>query len=249
MGGLLLVVIMKKIIAAALAFGILILVAIYFSSSISSFLIKNQTPTDYRPTHCNQDGCIIPEVFSKLPKYPEDFKIDSVTLENETYFKQPEFYPTFEQNIFYYVNPPTDYLGFYGYGAFPSEGTYTRGQNQEVITPFLIYSSWYVIKYQGLKLNVLIDDSIKDYFDVTIDPDVVLLEPTFPVFENNWTQLVKMRVKIKNPPAGRYSIGVTVSPAPGNYSDLWYQKYGPKYTSGGFISLSQPIYKVTLNIQ
>jgi len=237
---------MKKSIAIAILAGISILLIFYFSSSISSFLIKDGST---RPGHCNENGCIYLEAFSKLPEYPQDLKVDAVTLENETYYKQPEFYPTFEENKFYYIDPPQNYLGFYGYGSFPSEGTYHRKSNEEITSTFLMYTSWYVIKYQGIKLDVVMDESIKKYFDVTIEPDVILLEPTYPVFEYNWTQKVTVKVKIKDPPQGQYSIGMIVSPAPGEYSQIWSEKHGLKYTSGGFFTLNQPIYKLDVRIE
>jgi len=214
------------------------LIILGFVATLSGYFL-----IDYRPKHCLDDKCIDPAVFSKLPKYPKD-------LNGDLNWKQPEFYPRFEEEgVKYYVNPPLNYLGFYGYGAFPSDVILDVGQNEQIVKTTNFYTSWFVVTYQGLKLIPIIPDNAKDYFEVSIEPENILLEPTFPVFEYNWTQKVTIKVNVKNPPKGEYTIGIGVSEPESRFSDIWFKKYGGRYIAGSIFDIGRPPYQMVLRIQ
>lgn len=224
---------------------IITLVILFFiSSNISGFFTLKE-PISYRPKHCIEDKCIDPIVFSKLPSYPKDFSKEINSP--ESFWKQPEFY-NFESSIEYYINPPVGYRGYYGFGAYPSERRVTMkaGDERETFTYF--HTSWFVNKYQGLKLNPVIDEEIKDYFDIEIEPEVILLEPTFPVFEYNWTQKIIIKIKAKDPPQGKYMIGVDASEPSLEYSQKWFEKYGNKYVEAGIFGVGRPFYQINVVI-
>lgn len=226
---------------------IILSVVIFFVA----FLVKNNqiTTVDNRPEHCMEDKCINSTVFSKLPPFPNNFSkaLSENTL--EVYYKQPEFYPTFEtKGLNYYVNPPGDYLGFYGYGTYPSSERITakQGDNKTLTTFFL--TSWYVVSYQGLKF-VLDNESLKEYFDIQIEPDTILLEPTYPVFEYNWTQKILIKIHVKdNALKGTYKIGINVESPPTDIENEWIERYRG-YTSGGMFSIGKPFYVANVIVE
>ena len=238
---------MKKVLVTGGIIVIVLTVSMLIVFNPSSYFLSSEN-TDYRPRHCTEKGCIDNKVFSNLPKYPKDFRIDAVTIENESYYKQPEAYPTFKDNLFYYINPPRDYLGFFGYGDYPAEAIFHRRPNEEINAVTLFHTSWYIITYQGLELVPVIDESIKEYFDVTITPENILLEPTFPVFEYNWTQLVRIKVKLKDPPPGEYEIGISVSNPSPEISQKWEKEYGKKYIAGSQFTVGKSIYRMLIRI-
>lgn len=219
----------------------------YFSykSGFFVFVGNNLFEKDYRPQHCINGKCVDSPVFSKLPIYPKDFSRELNSPESN--WKQPEFY-NFEQGIQYYINPPTDYLGYFGLGAYPSDRRLTAKAGDELITFTYFHTAWFVHTYQGVKLIAIMDEDIKEYFEVTIEPDIILLEPTFPLFEYNWTQKVFVKIKVKNPPEGKYLIGIDASEPPLEYSQKWFEKYGGRYTTGGIISIGRPPYQIEVNI-
>jgi len=225
----------------------ILIILLFLSPTITGFFTKEvgSEIIDYRPKHCLNDKCIDSFVFSKLPPYPKDFSKEINSP--ESFWKQPEFY-NFENGINYYINPPHNYLGYFGLGAYPSDRRIKLNAGGEVTTFTYFHTAWFVYTYQGVKLNVIMNENTKEYFEVTIEPDVILLEATFPLFEYNWTQKIFVKVKAKNPPKGKYLIGIDVSEPPLEYSQKWFEKYGGRYTRGGPISVGRPPYQIEVNI-
>ncbi len=235
-----------------LAFSTLILsILIFFINSgtnpgLTAFEIF-KTLIDSRPKHCIDDSCINSVVFSELPEFPNDFSGDKFSREDV--WRQPEFYPNFEtEGIKYYIDPPGGYLGTQGFGVYPAENRINAKTGDEIEVETFLYSAWFVVNYQGLKLVPFVDDSAKNYFDVEISPDTILLEPTFPLFTYNWTQKVKMKVKIKNPSTGSYKIGIDVVAPPKERENGWFDEFKGRYISAGVISVGNPMYALNINI-
>lgn len=212
--------------------------------SISGFLFK----TDYRPEYCEGNHCMNEIIFSELPTYPKDFS-ERVTLDTpEEFYKQPEFYPNWEeQGLPYYRNPPSHYLGFYGFGAYPSEDFVVLRDENEITQVTFFHTSWYVMNHQGMGLY-LRNESLKNYFDILIEPNIIVLGPTFPQFHYNWTQKIKITIVPKNPPKGEYILEIDAKKAPEEYSKIWSEKYGIRYSDVGMFSIGMPFYQLLVNV-
>ena len=125
---------------------ILVVVAIFiittYSQKITGQFVSTEESSSFRPKYCDDNGCIDDEVvFRELPPYPIDFREVDVMVENnrypiaedfsnelpdEVYFKQPEFYPTWEDQGVPYYTPlkpgySPGYVGVVGYGAYPGD--------------------------------------------------------------------------------------------------------------------------------
>ncbi|MFQ6020695.1 MAG: hypothetical protein ACE5J4_01580 [Candidatus Aenigmatarchaeota archaeon] len=222
---------MKRISILAL---LALLIIFLFSNTITGYFILE------RPQHCIEDKCIDQRTFSKLPPYPRDFSKNS---ERESDWKQPEYY-NFDDGIKYYISPPQGYIGIYGYGSTPTQENFINPK--EITTKIYFHTSWYVISYQGLQLIANYD---KNYFDVEVTPDIILLEPTYPYFEYNWTQEITIKVKLKNPPKGDYLIGIDVIQPPKEFKDKWSKEYGNRYVSAGSFRIGKPFYQMNIRIQ
>ncbi|MFH1106837.1 MAG: hypothetical protein V1787_02990 [Candidatus Micrarchaeota archaeon] len=223
-----------------------------------------------------------PEVFQKMPAFPKDFyamkllfelaKIQDINYFGEEYWKQPEFYPGFdEQGCQLYQYPPRDRWAAFGYGTYPSEVVVLAKRNDEFEATFFVYTSWLVQTYQGfgmkpmypssgtLKMNefpdrtrsVTVDPAeTQKYFRITgITPEDVLLEPAFPVFERDWTQKIKVKVKVTDAKPGKYLLGVDVGSPDPKKSDEWFWQYKLNYVSSGSQSIGQPWYTMFIEVQ
>ncbi|MFH0972121.1 MAG: hypothetical protein V1835_06165 [Candidatus Micrarchaeota archaeon] len=186
------------------------------------------------------------------------------------YWKQPEFYRGFDsQGVKMMANPPQGRWGAFGLGTYPGETVVLAPKQSEFETRFFIHTSWLVQTYQGMGLYSVFpksgslqstsypDDTkavqqdpetIKQYFDVTVTPDVVLLEPAFPIFKEGWTQMVTVKVRVKNPPSGKYLIGINSGSPPSGKATEWLWKYKTNYVGGGSSSIGVPWYTIFIQV-
>jgi len=219
-------------------------------------------------------------VYQNLPLFPKDFyEIDAlvelgrltdlVSLEDK-YWKQPEFYPTFESNIADIQNPNINRLYAFGYGAYPGDiGVDVKPGSDFTVATFF-YSSWLVETWQGMrmqefypvqtgvptqdlngtKFSVIQDpDVVKTYFNVSFEPSVFLLGPSSPIFDYNWTQKVLVHIKVSpDTPKGRYVIGVNPVAPPKEYSDRWLMKYRLKYTDASAGVVGRPFFQLVVDV-
>lgn len=221
-----------------------------------------------RPQLCDDSGCIPNEVFRQLPVYPQDLervKLDFMNERSETYkaflegkmgeeyWRQPEFYPTFRENMDKYTllsgkNIQFDYLAQCCYGAYPGDlvireyqGTNIRvGDTIQTVT--FIKAGWGVVKYQGFKLEETYPsyaklsnyyeinqnpEEVKNYFDVEVSPNIILLEPAYFVFYKGWTEKIILTIHVKEgTPPGQYVIGLRSNEIDFDTRYQWYLKYG-----------------------
>ena len=162
----------------------------------------------------------VPVYIEEIPPKPSDF--DSIISElrnetdicelSETYYIQPEFYgDSWEVGKQHYENHDYSRWLVHGYGAYPAHPKAVFSSNEvgeEVQICTLYRTGWGVETYQGLKL---IPEKSK-YFEVVINPDEFLLQPTFPHFDIGWVKKLNITVRIKQiPPIGTYSIVVDVA--------------------------------------
>lgn len=199
-------------------------------------------------------------------------KIQDINYFKEDYWKQPEFYRGFdEQGCSLYQYPPRDRWAAFGYGTYPSEVVVLSKRNDEFEATFFAYTSWLVQTYQGLGFRasypstgrlqnsefpdgtrtITVDpqETTKYFKVVSITPEDALLEPAFPVFENGWTQKVKVRVKVTDAKPGRYLVGVDIGAPSKEKSDEWFWKYKLNYVTSGSHSIGAPWYVMFIEVQ
>ena len=164
-------------------------------------------------------------------------------------------------------NYNTQYLGVKGYGAYPGDiiiqskedASVKPGMDLEMVT--YVHASWGVTKYQGMKLEIFYPESgisgfgiikvqqdsnkVKDYFNINIDPNILLIEPSWPLFYSGWTQKVKIKIHInEDTPAGSYLIGISPVDPPYDLQMKWLRQYKFGYTNAGGIGLDRPTYQI-----
>ena len=157
--------------------------------------------------------------FEAIPERPNDF--DAYTRDiwsgayndlceiNDGYWKQPEFYGSSWTNAFktFYDNPDYSKWGVYGQGNMPREISYSftnlkKGDEFELCSFF--HNGFGVWTYQGFQLIPIENE----YFDIEITPNQLTVSPTFPVFEDGWTQKIEIKLIAKTDvPIGNYVLG------------------------------------------
>lgn len=215
------------------------------------------------------------DMFKELPPLPQDFwevderfyrgEITDFVELNESYWKQPEFYPTFENNLDFIRSPRGGVIYAYGVGAYPGDMGVDVFPDVEFSVATFFYSSWLVETYQGMGFGVEFPsraeiptpdlqginftvtqnpEEAKKYFNVTFDPPLYVIGPSAPVFHENWTMKLKMNIIVKNEtPKGVYIIGVNAVAPPIEYSELWVKTY-PKYSDAGGFRIGRPSFQL-----
>ena len=232
-----------------------------------------------RPLHCQEGRCINPMVYEDLPAYPDkaEFQAISVMLKDnkikpidigKEFYKQPEFFPSHSRGISYEI-----YLYPGGRPAICCEGAYpgkaivpqaVPGESGQFSTFFLsppgathfrgaqfIYVFPQTFGAEG-KTYTQNPETVKNYFDVEITPNVFLFKPTYPKYQYDWNTQVIVNVKVKeNTPPGHYAIGVTLVAPPEEINYKWQLEYKLSYTptlTGGMFSTGSPPYTIVMNV-
>lgn len=235
-----------------------------------------------RPKYCVGATCIQPEVFESLPDYPADFgQIDLLIehakipiLENftggvadENYYKQPEFYPTWEsKGTEVFLSPTPGYFAMKGLGAYPGDIVIRPVKaGQDLITITFFHSAWGVIKWQGIGLEVIYPaegntemgrfsvtqdpSEVKNYFEVEVEPKNMLVEPSYPVFYPEWSQKVKINIHINEiTPPGKYLIGISVTNPSPELSEKWVKELRLRYTEGAIAGIGRASYQIFIEV-
>jgi hypothetical protein len=168
-------------------------------------------------------------VFLDLPEYPSNFDLMKRNFESNqvqdsnrltaNYYKQPEFYPSWKQCTTWFTNHDNTRWGVHGFGAYPAERdisviNMSTGNSFDTFTFFK--TSCGIETWQGLHISISHNTSL---FDVTVSPNEILLEPTYPKFYTNWTYFLNIRVTaLKKIPAGDYDLSMDIS-NPSKYND------------------------------
>lgn len=193
-------------------------------------------------------------IFESLPSFPEDFySVDSRVSSladlqgfkdiTENYYKQPEFYPTWESSGLGGFRSQQDRIGILGIGAYPSDTTISMERNSEINVTVFFHSSWLVQTYQGMSLDIINPDP--EYFNISLDRNELLIGPNYPKFDSKWAQKVTARIKsVAN--TGSYVIGINPSALPEEKSAEWAKKYQPYINFFG--GLDRPYVRIVVNI-
>jgi len=160
-------------------------------------------------------------IFSELPDKPDDFWLvqrevyeseypDLCNLD-ERYFRQPDFYPTWERNMKKYENIDYGRWTIQGYGAYPADQFYLMSHAPKGATFTLctfLHTAYSVETYQGMKLR----PTDSEYWDIEITPDQLLLPPTSPEFKPGWARKIEIKITAKKDvPAGNYRMGFNIA--------------------------------------
>lgn len=187
----------------------------------------------------------------KLPR-PEDFiqvkrdisKGIYYNLENlsKDYYYQPDFYPSYEPDG--KENHDYSRWGVHGYGAYPGEISYNiknfkKDQYIDVYT--FIKASENIETFQGIKFDFDLLHNESDQsnhsdstqlFDININPNTVMLSPTFPERSEynvdsriyDWVYKMKIVIAAKNDiPPGVYEFNLEALPPDNNIQELYYK--------------------------
>ena len=171
------------------------------------------------------------DYMQNIPPKPEDYEMIMRELGsgyinimglNSSYWLQPDFYPSWRHAEKFYSQHDYSRWGVGGYGAYPGnpEIIFNKKTVGTWIEDCTLFKTGYGIEtWQGVKLA----PENNEYFDVTLEPNELLLEPTFPVFSDNWVRIVKYRVSIiKEPPIGEYTIKVYQTKPSKEQSEIWF---------------------------
>jgi len=134
----------------------------------------------------------------------EDF---SYNYPDENYYKQPEFYADsfIEQGLQYYTTKDIRFAA--GAGPYPGDVVIKDiNKNEKVRVITYYHASWAIPKYQLIKLipeypnesrtrlgKFTIKqnpDEARECINITVEPETIFLEPTYPYFYPGWTQKV-----------------------------------------------------------
>lgn len=224
----------------------------------------------------------LPEnMFSLLPEFPKNFYsvrqlvrtgtiTDFGTL-GEEYWKQPEFFPNFEDiGLPILQNPPKDRWGAQGYMTYPADTLSMVRPGEQLDVYFFIKSSYLVETYQGIMFDYSFPSSAEvtsgelpeggtavqqdpeaaaSYFTVELEPNPFILEPNFPVFRPGGTIKVKATIRASpETPAGNYVVAFDTVKVPEEQEDLWIKQYLNRYVSGTMTKLSKPYHQAFLTV-
>lgn len=131
---------------------------------------------------------------------------------NESYYRNPEFYPGYA----IYKTKTHDYSrwGVHGYGAYPGEIGYLSDgikKDQSLNTCTYVHSAYNIETYQGLRI---IPTSVDQRLYVQIDPNEFVLYPTFPKINQElpWARKINITITAKEDlSTGIYNISFAVT--------------------------------------
>lgn len=185
-------------------------------------------------------------IFSDLPLPHKNFllikrnfydgQIKDFSKLSESVYKRPEFYPTWESSgIRWFTEHDYSRWGVRGWGIFPGLIDYSVRNIQtgdKLIFYTFLHSSWGIETWQGLRIIPVYNTTL---FDAKISPDIVLLEPTFPKFYNNWTYIIEYNVTAKSRiPQGTYTFSIRMDSPSVTTNELWAWDVLDKYTNNEY---------------
>jgi hypothetical protein len=223
----------------------------------------------------NRPDYLPPEVYQNLPAFPKDFYEIDILLTNakltylaplgEEYWKQPEFYPGWEEEgVKLHQNPEKGRYGVWGWGAYPADQGYSSLPGDDFTATTYFHSSWVIQSYQGMQMQAVFPEegyvngvqvsqdpvNTSKYFDISFDPEIFIVEPSFPIFGAEWAKRVQITVKISpGTPPGNYIIGVNPVAPPKQQDDEWRLQYRLKYASAGATGLTRPFFQILLEVR
>jgi len=242
---------------------------------VAEALERGETFEQDRPDYLPEN------MFSLLPEFPKDFYsvrqlVRTGTISDfgeleEEYWKQPEFFPNFEDiGLPILQNPPKDRWGAQGYMTYPADTLSMVRPGEQLDVYFFIKSSYLVETYQGIMFDHSFPSSAQvtggelpeggtavqqdpettaSYFTVEITPNPFILEPNFPVFRPKGTVRMKATITASpETPPGNYVVAFDTIEVPEEQESLWIKQYLNRYVSGTMTKLSKPYHQAFLTV-
>lgn len=208
---------MKKTITSGIAVGV---VAILFIAGFLAFSNRLANASiDY---------------FQNIPNKPNNFEVikrdfglgeyPDICQLSEEYYLQPDFYDLFSLNFEkFYTNHDYKRLKKAGYGFAPRiTGTIWKSMQKEDVVCSILMTAPGVEAWQGIKLV----PSYNEYFDVKVNPSIILLPPTFPDYSVDWAKKISYTITPKKGfiPEGEYNITIKIHNPPPDVSEHFHQQ-------------------------
>ncbi len=207
----------------------------------------------------------VKEAFAELPAMPEDFgekmhSMDSGLFNSialgleEEYYKQPEFLPLFEEiGLRYWQSPDLRRWGKEGFGIYPSERAHKIKPGGELYVTVFVHSAYGIESFQGLRLYSFFpcDKNAERFFSIEIEPENMLVGPTYPIVNRDWMHKVVIKIKAsEEAEPGRYLIGFNAASPAAEQDNEWREEHGSMYVSGGgMFSISRPRLSIRLIVE
>lgn len=176
-----------------------------------------------------------PATFELVKRNFYDSQIDDFSRIETDIWKRPEFYPTWERTgVADYNDHDSSRWTVYGYGFFPGVQSWTANMQEgdTLVYYCFLHSSWGVETWQGMKLVSIHNETL---FDVAITPNEFYLEPTYPVFYEDWTRMIKFTVTAKvDIPEGMYSLTVDILEPSESKTEEWSWEILDKFSEGKY---------------
>lgn len=232
----------------------------------------NQQRPDYLPGAMFQELPPFPKDFYQMRVLVHYGRITDLSKIGPEYWMQPEWYPDFEKiGVPLLQNPPKDRWAAVGYGIYPGDAVVTTSSGESVTLYTYLRSSYLVETYQGMQLVPIYPDSgtietgyefpdgtktvnqnpesVKNYFDVSFEPNLFVLEPSFPIFKDGYIKRIVTKIDVApNTPPGKYIIGIDIVSPPKEQVDEWIWEYKNLYTSAGMTQVGRPWYRAFIEI-
>jgi len=223
----------------------MVVLAVILTAGISFFYYSDHKK-DIIDTQNDKMDSMYGDIFVNLPEKDDQVRFDLIkrnfytsqisdfSLVDENVWRRPEFYPTWERSgIITFTDHDFSRWGIHGYGFFPSEESWNianMDSGDEFKFQSWFHTSWGVETWQGIQLVPIYD---KELFDVSIEPNLFIIGPTYPQFDIEWTKLIQFKVTAKEPiPPGDYIFSVAVSAPSKEQENEWSWELLDQYTDG-----------------
>jgi hypothetical protein len=226
-------------------------------------------PRPYLPIkiYCNRP--VMPDNFGDIALLYKTNILNNLSLINKDYWDQPEFFPNFKEQVVPVLAAyDSSRWGVTIPEVYPSATVFEHAQKgTTILGETLVRSGPLGERYTLLDLDIVFPEtfvwardesmsiitnptSVKDYFEVSVTPDRMLFEPSFPVWPKNWTQMVHFTVKIsEDTPTGKYAVGLWFSPIKDStITQQMFLKYGTLYESNLLVNPSTPWYIMYIQV-
>lgn len=209
----------------------------------------------------------VPEDFGEIKALFWADKLDDWCNLDSKYILQPEFYwKWMNGGIQMYLDgkKPGRTAGIWGYTFYPAELTVLDVKPGETI---LICNfprtAWFVEKYQAFRIASVFPkgeigglggirysdgskkinqiEDVSKYFEITTNPDFIVLEPTYPHFFEKWTQKINIQIKVdSNTPPGKYMVGLNQAPPTKEQMQDLFWELGTAVVTTGNVGTDRP---------
>jgi len=214
-------------------------------------------------------------VFDEIPPKAANFTItmsrvrsgnitaeDFCTKLNESFYKQPDFYPNKGALYSSYLTPKDLRSVVYGYGSYIGELAASVKAGNNFSSCVYINTIPSASMFQGLAFSTVAyggsgsgvtfkqirfsdgttsagTEDMSGYFSVDVVPNHILLGPTFPYVSDNWSQKIRLDIRVSpNTPPGKYMLVLGPNgQIPNDVETEWSNEYLGNYvrsSSSGF---------------